>query len=184
MDFRTMLKQHKETEADLTIATTPVEREAARAFGLMHADDEGRITRFVEKPKDDDALLDQLTMPPTLLKANGIPDDSERFQASMGIYLFNRKVMEDALDNDQVLLRIKSGVHQDRPSIQLFRSSQSDLHTRPAASREQDQRSLYRTGPAFRWVYHHQRENPKFNHWRSLRDRIRMRDHQLDCDGI
>ena len=100
MDFRTMLKQHKETEADLTIATTPVERDPARAFGLMHADDEGRITRFVEKPKDDDALLDQLTMPPTLLKANGIPDDSERFQASMGIYLFNRKVMEDALDND------------------------------------------------------------------------------------
>ncbi|MCG8599758.1 MAG: glucose-1-phosphate adenylyltransferase [Verrucomicrobiales bacterium] len=100
MDFRTMLRQHEITKADLTIATTPVERDPARAFGLMHTDDEGRITRFVEKPKDNDELLDQLTMPPALLEAAGIPTDSERFQASMGIYLFNRKVMEDALDND------------------------------------------------------------------------------------
>jgi len=95
MDFQLMLSQHLETGADLTIATTP-----ARAFGLMHTDAESRITRFVEKPGKDDALLDQLAMPAGLLKAAGIPEDEERFQASMGIYLFNRKVLEDALDND------------------------------------------------------------------------------------
>jgi glucose-1-phosphate adenylyltransferase len=100
MDFRLMLSQHLETGADLTIATTPVPREPARAFGLMHTDAESRITRFVEKPGKDDALLDQLAMPGSLLKAAGIPEDEERFQASMGIYLFNRKVLEDALDND------------------------------------------------------------------------------------
>lgn len=100
MDFQLMLSQHLETGADLTIATTPVPREPARAFGLMHTDAESRITRFVEKPGKDDALLDQLAMPGSLLKAAGIPEDEERFQASMGIYLFNRKVLEDALDND------------------------------------------------------------------------------------
>jgi glucose-1-phosphate adenylyltransferase len=100
MDFQLMLSQHLETGADLTIATTPVPREPARAFGLMHTDAESRITRFVEKPGKDDALLDQLAMPAGLLKAAGIPEDEERFQASMGIYLFNRKVLEDALDND------------------------------------------------------------------------------------
>lgn len=101
MDFRAMLQQHKETKADLTIATTPVERDPARAFGLMHTDENSRITRFVEKPGDNDAALDELTMPPSLLTAAGLPADAERFQASMGIYLFNRKVMEDALNNDK-----------------------------------------------------------------------------------
>lgn len=100
MDFRLMLSQHLRTQADLTIATTPVPREPARAFGLMHTDAESRITRFVEKPGKDDALLDQLAMPPGLLRSVGIPEEEERFQASMGIYLFDRKVLEDALDND------------------------------------------------------------------------------------
>ncbi len=100
MDYRRMLKQHKETGADLTIATTPVTRDPARAFGLMHTDDNSRITRFVEKPGDNDELLDQLIMPKALLKSAGIPEDEERFQASMGIYLFNREVLEEALDND------------------------------------------------------------------------------------
>lgn len=101
MDFRTMLKQHQETGADLTIATTPVGREPARAFGLMHTDDKNRITRFVEKPGDDDETLDGLTMPKALLESAGLPADAERFQASMGIYLFNRRVMEEALNNDK-----------------------------------------------------------------------------------
>ena len=100
MDFRLMLSQHLETGADLTIATTPVPREPARAFGLMHTDAESRITRFVEKPGADDQLLDQLAMPASLLRSVGIPESEERFQASMGIYLFNRKVLEDALAND------------------------------------------------------------------------------------
>lgn len=100
MDFRLMLSQHLETGADLTIATTPVPREPARAFGLMHTDAGSRITRFVEKPGKDDQLLDQLAMPASLLRSVGIPESEERFQASMGIYLFNRKVLEDALAND------------------------------------------------------------------------------------
>jgi glucose-1-phosphate adenylyltransferase len=100
MDFRLMLSQHLETGADLTIATTPVPREPARAFGLMHTDAESRITRFVEKPGKDDQLLDQLAMPASLLRSVGIPESEERFQASMGIYLFNRRVLEDALAND------------------------------------------------------------------------------------
>jgi glucose-1-phosphate adenylyltransferase len=100
MDFRLMMQQHLNNGADVTISTTPVPREPARAFGLMHTDDEGRITRFVEKPGGDDALLDQLVMPPSLLRSVGIPETEERFQASMGIYLFNREVLEEALAND------------------------------------------------------------------------------------
>ncbi len=100
MDFREMLDQHTARGADLTIATTPVPREPARAFGLMHTDAESKITRFVEKPGDNDSLLDDLSMPPSLLESCGIDQGDERFQASMGIYLFNRKTLEKALDND------------------------------------------------------------------------------------
>lgn len=100
MDFRLMLQQHLEKGADLTISTTPVHRDPARAFGLMHTDEKNCITRFVEKPGDDDVLLDQLVMPGSLLKAVGIGAKEERFQASMGIYLFNRSVLEEALAND------------------------------------------------------------------------------------
>jgi glucose-1-phosphate adenylyltransferase len=100
MDFRKMLSEHQKTGADVTIATTPVPREPARAFGLMDTDADSRITRFVEKPGDDDEALDKLVMPEALLKSVDLPPDEERFQASMGIYLFNRKVLEDALKND------------------------------------------------------------------------------------
>ncbi|MFT5471465.1 MAG: glucose-1-phosphate adenylyltransferase [Verrucomicrobiales bacterium] len=101
MDFTDVMTKHIESGADLTIATLPVEREDAKGFGIMHTDSEGKITRFVEKPQED-ALLEELKMPADLLKANGIDENAERFQASMGIYVFNRKVMEDALDNDFV----------------------------------------------------------------------------------
>lgn len=101
MDFRRMIREHEKTGAELTIATTPVDRDPARAFGLMHTDDNSCITTFAEKPGDDDALLDTLKMPPTLLEACDLPGDAEKFQASMGIYLFNRSALEKALDNEQ-----------------------------------------------------------------------------------
>lgn len=101
MDFEEVMAQHIEKEADLTIATLPVEREDAKGFGIMHTDSDGKITRFVEKPQDEQ-LLDELKMPADLLEANGIDKNAERFQASMGIYVFNRKVMEEALDNDLI----------------------------------------------------------------------------------
>jgi len=100
MDFRKMLSEHLKTGADVTIATTPVPREPARAFGLMDTDADSRITRFVEKPGDDDDALDKLMMPAELLQSVDLPPDEERFQASMGIYLFNRTVLEDALKDD------------------------------------------------------------------------------------
>ncbi|MEM7699500.1 MAG: glucose-1-phosphate adenylyltransferase [Verrucomicrobiota bacterium] len=100
MDFRRMIKRHQTLGADITIATTPVERDPARAFGLLHSDDKSRITRFVEKPGGDDKLLDELVMPKGLLKEAGIDEGAERFQASMGIYLFNRQALLKALDNE------------------------------------------------------------------------------------
>ena len=101
MDFRDVLRQHIETDAALTIATLPVVREAVPAFGIMHTDAQRRIVRFVEKPKDP-ALIDELRIPAELLPSLGRPTDAELFQASMGIYIFNRETLIEALENDQV----------------------------------------------------------------------------------
>lgn len=100
MDYREMIKQHIEDGADITIATTPVERESARSFGIMHTDGDRRITHFSEKPGSNDELLDTLKMPKALLEKSGMDSESERFQASMGIYLFNRAALEKCLDNE------------------------------------------------------------------------------------
>lgn len=99
MDYRDVLRQHMETSADLTIATIPVIREAAKGFGIMETDEERKITRFVEKPKTAE-LLDSLPIPPDLLSEIGKDPSEELYQASMGIYVFNRKVLMECLDND------------------------------------------------------------------------------------
>jgi len=101
MDFREVLQQHIDTEAALTIATLPVTRDAVPAVGVMHTDAQRKIVRFVEKPKDP-ALIDQLRIPAELLPSLGRPQDAELFQASMGIYIFNRETLIEALDNDYV----------------------------------------------------------------------------------
>jgi glucose-1-phosphate adenylyltransferase len=99
MDYRLLLQQHVETQADITLATTPVDRAAASAFGIMHSDSNRRIFRFEEKPKEP-ALLDELRISPALLKDLGLAEDSELFQGSMGIYVFNRDILIECLNND------------------------------------------------------------------------------------
>src|SRR5260370_7565622 len=64
----------------------------------MHSDTNRRIYRFEEKPKDP-KLLQELRIPPDLLQDLGRPTDAELYQGSMGIYVFNRKTLMDALDN-------------------------------------------------------------------------------------
>jgi glucose-1-phosphate adenylyltransferase len=99
MDFRRILERHVAAEADVTISTLPVTRDAAPGLGIVQADAGHRILRFVEKPKDP-AVLDTLRLDRGLLPQLGIQEDRELFLASMGIYLFNRDVLFRLLDND------------------------------------------------------------------------------------
>ena len=98
MDFRSMVAQHAESEADITVATIPVGRKEAQSFGIMQIAEDRCIKRFEEKPKDP-ALLDSLHLPQEWLKKMGISDGGEKFLASMGIYVFNRKLIQQLLDN-------------------------------------------------------------------------------------
>jgi glucose-1-phosphate adenylyltransferase len=100
MDFRKLMRQHVATDSDLTIATIPVKEQDAKGFGIMHADESGRIYEFVEKPKDPE-VLKRLRMPAKALSDLGLDEAEPRYQASMGIYLFNRKVLEECLSGAQ-----------------------------------------------------------------------------------
>jgi len=99
MDYRHVLRQHLETNSDITVGTIPVNRAAAPGFGIMHTDEKRKIIEFVEKPKDPQ-VLDGLRIPGDLLQSIGQPADADLYQASMGIYVFRREVLKECLDND------------------------------------------------------------------------------------
>ena len=99
MDFRHILQQHQDTKAEITVATIPVIRRDVPGLGIMQMDEQGRIRRFVEKPKDP-SVQDTLCLPRDSYAALGIKTSDELFLASMGIYVFNRDVLVELLDND------------------------------------------------------------------------------------
>ncbi len=98
MDFRSIINQHIETKADITIAAKPMPREEVHGLGVMRVHDSGEICEFVEKPKDP-AVVDSLIIGDALRAKMKDPGDGQYCLASMGIYVFTAKVMREALDS-------------------------------------------------------------------------------------
>mgnify|MGYP002624456216 CR=1 FL=1 len=97
MNFRTMLQTHIESQADVTIAAKPVARSEASGLGIMRVDEVGRVTGFLEKPQTP-AELDDMAMDPAWIQRNGLRADGRDCLASMGIYLFRRDTLVEALE--------------------------------------------------------------------------------------
>jgi len=93
IDLGDLLKYHRETGADITIATKPIERSQAGSFGIMKIDRHRQIREFAEKPKDG-ALMDRLKMPAGSFEGS----DGDSYLASMGIYIFSKDVLVDLLE--------------------------------------------------------------------------------------
>lgn len=91
MDFQEMINRHKETGADISIATIPVGDREAPEFGIMKVGGEGLIESFIEKPSKD-LLPDWVSDTGTIMQNQG-----RHYLASMGIYIFNRKLLFDLL---------------------------------------------------------------------------------------
>ena len=131
MDFEVLMEDHLAAGADLTIATLPVDRHAAEGFGIMQTDAARRITRFVEKPTDP-ALLESLRIPPPLLSELGLDASTECYQASMGIYLFNRDALERCLKNDFEDFGknvIPAAIEESRVQAHVFQGYWEDIGT-------------------------------------------------------
>jgi len=98
MDFQKIIDQHIATGADVTIAAIPFPVSKVEGLGLMRVNDDLSISQFVEKPKDP-KVIDSLTLTPAV-EARLVNRTGEKHcLASMGIYVFNRKALADALDN-------------------------------------------------------------------------------------
>ncbi len=96
MDLKEFMDSHIKSGADITIATTAVNRRDASGFGIMQIDSKKRITAFQEKPAPDKDISDW-KIPKN--SRGDLPPEKE-YLASMGIYIFNAKTMEEALDNE------------------------------------------------------------------------------------
>ena len=83
-DISQMEQAHRDRDADLTVGAFPVPKEEAHQFGIVHVDESGRITGFLEKPSN----------PPT------IPGRPDMCLVSMGNYFFRTSVLEEALIED------------------------------------------------------------------------------------
>ena len=84
MDVRQMYNYHHQKEADMTIAAVTVPIEEATEFGVIEIDENYRMIGFEEKPK----------------KPKSIPGDSKHALVSMGNYLFNTKILAEAVTKD------------------------------------------------------------------------------------
>jgi|Transcript_8792 glucose-1-phosphate adenylyltransferase len=98
MDYMKFVEAHRESDADISIGALPVEEDRASDFGLMKIDATGRITEFSEKPKGD--KLQSMKVDTTVLGLSPGEAKAKPFIASMGIYVFKKKMLVKFLDKD------------------------------------------------------------------------------------
>ena len=99
MDYQKMLAVHTESNADITVSVIPVEKEITSGLGILQADASGRIVDFVEKPQTEEELQ-RLRVEPEVFTSRGIAPHGREYIASMGIYIFNREVLREVLQDD------------------------------------------------------------------------------------
>jgi glucose-1-phosphate adenylyltransferase len=96
MDYAAMIDEHIERRADITIAAQPVSTDEAPSMGIFQFDADGQIVGFEEKPTPDRLRAIGSSSPVGARFVD--PSDEQPFIASMGIYVFTRDVLLDALD--------------------------------------------------------------------------------------
>jgi len=93
MDFNEMIKAHVDSKAEISIATIPVNEKDATSFGILKTDKDNVVTSFIEKPEKK-LLPDWTSNTSDDMKSQG-----RNHLASMGIYIFNRDLLIDLMNN-------------------------------------------------------------------------------------
>jgi glucose-1-phosphate adenylyltransferase len=89
MDYAALAKFHWDNDADITVAVQGVSREEAPRLGILKRNEEYRITRFAEKPKEQSVIDDLVSR-----------DDEQRpLLGSMGVYMFKTQVLTSLLES-------------------------------------------------------------------------------------
>ncbi|PKH67801.1 glucose-1-phosphate adenylyltransferase [Flavobacterium sp. ALD4] len=93
MDFNDMIEEHIKHQADITIATLPVNAKDAPEFGILKTNEKSCIESFIEKPAKE-LLPDWKSDVSDQMKSEG-----KDYLASMGIYIFNRELLVELMAN-------------------------------------------------------------------------------------
>jgi glucose-1-phosphate adenylyltransferase len=96
MDYRDIVNTHIEKGAEITIATLPVTKDAARAFGVLQVNQNAQVVNFVEKPSSDDQFA-KLVTPQAVFDDFGLESAGRDYLGSMGIYVFNADLLRELL---------------------------------------------------------------------------------------
>src|SRR6201996_71452 len=91
MDFEEMIDNHIKADAEISIATIPVHANDVPGFGILKTDPDNAVTAFIEKPKTNFESWASEVSPQ--MAAEG-----RHYLASMGIYIFNRKLLYELLE--------------------------------------------------------------------------------------
>ena len=91
MDLNDFLHFHRHSESEITVSCCPVPAAEVSGMGIMGADENNLITKFVEKPSEEKAVENMHVM------RNG----EKRYLGSMGIYCFNAKMLKRILTEDK-----------------------------------------------------------------------------------
>ncbi|MGH9349664.1 MAG: glucose-1-phosphate adenylyltransferase [Vicinamibacterales bacterium] len=98
MDYTELVEAHKAQQADITIAAQPVDAETATGMGIFRFARDGRIVAFEEKPKTPRLQAIGRSIPEGATFAQH--SDAQPFMASMGVYVFARRVLLEMLERE------------------------------------------------------------------------------------
>jgi glucose-1-phosphate adenylyltransferase len=119
MDYGPMIASHVEKGADITVGVVEVPAESAREFGVLSVTEWNRVTKFAEKPREPES----------------IPGRPGVALASMGIYVFNGRLLEkllitDALNEQSAHDFGKNIIPDAIEKLQVFAYPFTDVKTR------------------------------------------------------
>ncbi|HYA28470.1 MAG TPA: glucose-1-phosphate adenylyltransferase [Acidobacteriota bacterium] len=95
MNYADFVQRHRDSKADITLSVVPVDEQRASEFGLMKIDKNGRVISFSEKPKG--AALKAMQVDTSALGLSADKAKECPYIASMGIYVFEKQVLQDLL---------------------------------------------------------------------------------------
>jgi len=165
MDYAEMIDAHCDSRADITIAAQPVTIDDASAMGIFRFDRNGQIVAFEEKPKRERLAEIGQSIPKGATFGGHSPD--KPFVASMGVYVFSREVLLDAINQEGATdfgrQIIPAALGRYRVNAYLFRGYWADVGT--VSSFYDANIMLTRPGAPFRF---YDPRRPIFTHARFL----------------
>ena len=125
LDYRDLLEQHVETEADLTLVTTTVDQEEASRFGVVETDGEGRVTDFAYKP--DEPQSDVVTAEVFLFNADTLLDTLDALSEEGELEDYGDQLIPHLVEQEKVYAFSLNGYWRDVGTVESYWEAHRDL---------------------------------------------------------